>query len=134
MIERWSRDQVLALAPDASSQKAAQGLAAAGKWSSRGTTGTVLHGACKGSGAELYLTCVDLTEPAYRCGCPSRKFPCKHTLGLLLLWSAGEVPAEEAAPRWVTEWVETRAERASRPAARSEAAGRRPVDDSGRPR
>ncbi|MEO3800718.1 SWIM zinc finger family protein [Nonomuraea sp. B1E8] len=123
MIERWSRDQVLALAPDASSQKAAQGLATPGKWSLRGTAGTMLYGECKGSGAKPYLACVDLTEPAYRCSCPSRKFPCKHTLGLLLLWSADGVPAQEAAPQWVTEWVKARAERA----ARIEAA-RRPGD------
>ncbi|WP_043631152.1 SWIM zinc finger family protein [Nonomuraea candida] len=122
MIERWSRDQVLALAPDASSQKAAQGVAAAGKWSLRGTTGMVLYGECKGSGAKPYLAAVDLTEPAYRCSCPSRKFPCKHALGLLLLWSAEGVPALEAAPQWVTEWLEGRAERAAKSAARLEAA------------
>ncbi|MEQ4721404.1 SWIM zinc finger family protein [Nonomuraea sp. B19D2] len=122
MIERWSRDQVLALAPDASSQKAAQGVAAPGKWSLRGTTGTVLYGECKGSGARPYLACVDLTEPAYRCSCPSRKFPCKHALGLLLMWSADDVPVEEGTPQWVTEWVEARAERAAKAAARIEAA------------
>ncbi|MFB9203136.1 SWIM zinc finger family protein [Nonomuraea spiralis] len=122
MIERWSRDQVLALAPDAPSQKAAQGVAAAGKWSSRGTTGSVLYGECKGSGSKPYLACVDLTEPAYRCSCPSRKFPCKHALGLLLLWSADGVPAEETAPQWVTEWLDGRADRAARSAARVEAA------------
>ncbi|MFF4193046.1 SWIM zinc finger family protein [Nonomuraea sp. NPDC001831] len=120
MIERWSRDQVLALAPDAPSRKAAQGVAAAGKWSSRGTTGSVLYGECAGSGSTPYLACVDLTEPAYRCSCPSRKFPCKHALGLLLLWSADDVPAEEAAPQWVTEWLDGRAERAARSAARAE--------------
>ncbi|WP_246075184.1 SWIM zinc finger family protein, partial [Nonomuraea terrae] len=123
MIERWSRDQVLALAPDASSQKAAQGVAAPAKWSLRGTTGTVLYGACKGSGAKPYLACVDVSEPAYRCSCPSRKFPCKHALGLLLLWSADGAPEEEAAPEWVTEWVEARAGRAAKAAARVEAAG-----------
>jgi hypothetical protein len=122
VIERWSRDQVLALAPDASSQKAAQGVAAPGKWSSRGATGTVLYGECEGSGAKPYLACVDLTEPAYRCSCPSRKFPCKHALGLLLMWSAGGVPEAEAAPRWVTEWLESRAGRAAQAAARIEAA------------
>ncbi|WP_327590731.1 SWIM zinc finger domain-containing protein [Nonomuraea sp. NBC_00507] len=122
MIERWSRDQVLALAPDASSQKAAQGIAAPGKWSSRGTTGTVLYGECKGSGAKPYLACVDLTEPAYRCSCPSRKFPCKHALGLLLMWSADGVPEAQAAPQWVMEWQEARAERAAKAAARLDAA------------
>jgi hypothetical protein len=122
VIERWSRDQVLALAPDAPSQKAAQGIAAPGKWSLRGTTGTVLYGECKGSGARPYLACVDLTEPAYRCSCPSRKFPCKHALGLLLMWSADGVPVQEAAPQWVTEWLESRAERAAKSAAKIEAA------------
>ncbi|WP_433430954.1 SWIM zinc finger family protein [Nonomuraea sp. CA-141351] len=122
MVERWSRDQVLALAPDASSQKAAQGVAAPGKWSLRGTTGTILYGECKGSGARPYLACVDLTEPAYRCSCPSRKFPCKHALGLLLMWSADGLPVEEGAPQWVTEWVEGRAERAAKAAAKIEAA------------
>ncbi|MEV0613055.1 SWIM zinc finger family protein [Nonomuraea sp. NPDC050404] len=122
MIERWSRDQVLALAPDASSQKAAQGVSGAGKWSVRGTTGTVLYGECKGSGSKPYLAAVDLTEPAYRCSCPSRKFPCKHALGLLLLWSADGVPVREAAPQWVTEWMEGRAERAEKSAARLDAA------------
>ncbi|WP_237108556.1 SWIM zinc finger family protein, partial [Nonomuraea sp. MG754425] len=122
MIERWSRDQVLALAPDASSRKAAQGVAAAGKWSLRGTTGAVLFGECKGSGARPYLAAVDLREPAYRCSCPSRKFPCKHALGLLLLWSADGVPVQEAVPQWVAEWLDGRAERAARSAARLEAA------------
>ncbi|MGN9842455.1 SWIM zinc finger family protein [Nonomuraea sp. H19] len=131
MIERWSRDQVLALAPDAPSQKAAQGVAAPGKWSLRGTTGTVLYGACKGSGTKPYLACVDLTEPAYRCNCPSRKFPCKHALGLLLLWSADGVPVEEAAPQWVTEWVEARAERAAKAAARMEAARAKAAEPAG---
>ncbi|MGR6916499.1 SWIM zinc finger family protein [[Actinomadura] parvosata] len=122
MTERWSRDQVLALAPDASSQKAAQGAAAAGKWALRGRTGTVLYGECKGSGAKPYLAAVDLTEPAYRCSCPSRKFPCKHALGLLLLWSADGVPEQPAAPQWVTEWLDGRAEHAAKSAARIEAA------------
>ncbi|MFI7698703.1 SWIM zinc finger domain-containing protein [Nonomuraea sp. NPDC049480] len=131
MIARLSRDQVLALAPDASSQKAAQGVAAPGKWSSRGATGTVLYGECKGSGATPYLACVDLTEPAYRCSCPSRKFPCKHALGLLLMWSGDGVPEAAAAPQWVTEWLESRAERAAKAAARLEAARANGNDDAG---
>ena len=28
---------------------------------------------------------IDSTGPAYKCSCPSRKFPCKHALGLLFL-------------------------------------------------
>ncbi|MEV5889329.1 SWIM zinc finger family protein [Nonomuraea fuscirosea] len=121
-MQRWSRDQVLALAPDAPSRKAAQGVSAPGKWSSNGTTGLVVFGECRGSGSKPYLACVDLAEPAYRCSCPSRKFPCKHALGLLLLWSADGVPELEAAPQWVTEWMEGRATRAAKSTARLEAA------------
>jgi len=122
VIQRWSRDQVLALAPDAPSKKAAQGVATPGKWSLRGTTGDVVFGECKGSGAKPYLAAVDLTEPAYRCSCPSRKFPCKHALGLLLLWSADEVPEAEAVPPWTAEWLAQRADRAAKSASRVEAA------------
>ncbi|MEV4070927.1 SWIM zinc finger family protein [Nonomuraea fuscirosea] len=121
-MQRWSRDQVLALAPDAPSRKAAQGVSAPGRWSSNGTTGLVVFGECRGSGSRPYLACVDLTEPAYRCSCPSRKFPCKHALGLLLLWSADGVPELAAAPQWVTEWMEGRAARAAKSTARLEAA------------
>ncbi|MEW9549256.1 SWIM zinc finger family protein [Nonomuraea sp. NPDC050783] len=122
MIERWSRDQVLALAPDASSQKAARGVATPAKWPVRGTTGMLLYGECKGSGAKPYLACVDVSEPAYRCSCPSRKFPCKHALGLLLLWADDGVPEGEVVPAWAAEWQEARAERAAKAAARLEAA------------
>ncbi len=85
-------------------------------------TGDVVFGECRGSGAKPYLACVDLTEPAYRCSCPSRKFPCKHALGLLLLWSADGVPEADAIPPWVAEWLAQRADRAARSAARLEAA------------
>ncbi|MER6951650.1 SWIM zinc finger family protein [Nonomuraea sp. NPDC000554] len=122
MIERWSRDQVLALAPDASSQKAAQGVAAPGTWSLRGVTDSVLFGECRGSGAKPYQASVDLTEPAYRCSCPSRKFPCKHALGLLLLWSADGVPVTDVVPPWVSEWLAQRADRAAKASAKIEAA------------
>ncbi|MEU9884056.1 SWIM zinc finger family protein [Sphaerisporangium sp. NPDC051011] len=132
MIERWSRDQVLALAPDASSQKGAQSVSTPAKWSATGAGQGALWGECKGSGASPYRACVDFGEPAYRCSCPSRKFPCKHALGLLLLWSADGVPADEAPPAWVSEWLEQRRARAAkavaarapeRSAAGSEAAG-----------
>jgi hypothetical protein len=68
-----------------------------------------------------YQTCVDLDGPAYRCSCPSRKFPCKHALGLLLLWAAGSVAVTEA-PGWVAEWQAARSERAAKTQARRDAA------------
>ncbi|MGX1367975.1 hypothetical protein RKD19_003334 [Streptomyces canus] len=114
---RWTVDQVLALAPDAASRKAGSKLGAAGPWSEAGSSeeGTV-WGLCKGSGSKPYQTVIDIADaagPAYKCSCPSRKFPCKHALGLLLLWAGGEgaVPPGPA-PDWAEQWIEGRRQRA----------------------
>jgi hypothetical protein len=108
-LPRWSADQVLALAPDPSSQKAGRGLGTAAPWREAGCAAdpASLWGFCQGSGANPYQTVVDLSEPAYRCSCPSRKFPCKHAIGLMLLWSGGSVPPAPP-PEWVREWLESR--------------------------
>ncbi|MFJ3195423.1 SWIM zinc finger family protein [Streptomyces griseoviridis] len=114
---RWTADQVLALAPDAPSRKAGSKLGAAGPWSGAGTTDEgAVWGLCKGSGSKPYQTVVDLADPsgpAYKCSCPSRKFPCKHGLGLLLLWAGDEdaVPAG-APPDWAQQWLEGRRRKA----------------------
>ena len=93
---------MLALAPDASSLRAAQALASGGSWQLTGADdGAAVWGECLGSAAAPYRTAVDLSGPAYRCSCPSRKFPCKHALALLLLWSGGGVADHAAAPDWV---------------------------------
>lgn len=115
--ERWTADQVLALAPDASSRKAGTGLATAARWSGTGCSGTAVWGLCAGSGSTPYQAVVDTAGPAFSCGCPSRKFPCKHTLALLLLWAGGEVgPAAHGGgrPDWVTEWLDARRAREER--------------------
>lgn len=113
---RWTADQVLALAPDAASRKAGSKLGAAGPWSEAGSSdeGTV-WGLCKGSGSKPYQTVVDIADaagPAYKCSCPSRKFPCKHALGLLLLWAADDaaVPPGQA-PEWAGQWIAGRRRR-----------------------
>ncbi|WP_026257727.1 SWIM zinc finger family protein [Actinopolymorpha alba] len=130
MVEQWSKDQVLALASDASSHLAAQSVATAERWSGTGWsshTGVAqepagpvyVWGECQGSGARPYRTCVDLSEPAYYCSCPSRKLPCKHALALLLLWSDSSVQATDDRPAWVSEWAAKRSERVERKAGRA---------------
>src|SRR6266704_4854078 len=126
VAERWDRARVLALAPDAPSQRAAQSLASGRAWSLTGAAqpgaarpGTAqpgaLWGECRGSAAAPYRAVVDLSGPAYRCSCPSRKIPCKHVLDLLLLWSEGSVPDDAASPPdWAGSWLVARAERAGR--------------------
>ncbi|MFF7210374.1 SWIM zinc finger family protein [Streptomyces sp. NPDC008238] len=114
--ERWTADQVLALAPDAASRAAGKELAAAARWSGTGSSGTAVWGLCAGGGA-AYRAVVDTAGPAFGCSCPSRAFPCEHAVALLLLWAGGEVgPAAHGGgrPGWVSEWLDARAARGGR--------------------
>ena len=113
MTPQWSENQVTALAPDTSSLTAARKLA--GKWSGTGWCGTALWGLCKGSGRTPYQTIVDLSGPAFRCSCPSRKFPCKHALSLLLLWSTGTVDETSETADFAAEWIGRRVAAATTP-------------------
>ncbi|TXS56520.1 hypothetical protein EAO77_10635 [Streptomyces sp. t39] len=112
---RWTPEQVLSMAPDAASRTAGAGLSTAGPWSGAGSDGAgAVWGLCKGSGSRPYRTVVDLTGPAFSCSCPSRKFPCKHAVGLLLLWSrdtAAVGPSD--VPDWAQEWLTARRGRAA---------------------
>ena len=111
-----TREQVLALAPDPGSAKAGQSQALAATWPSSGTDGAHAWGECKGSGAKPYQVSVDLADLATACSCPSRKFPCKHGLGLMLLLADGAVPAGKPAD-WTVAWRDKRAQRTERKAA-----------------
>ncbi|GIF70198.1 hypothetical protein Ais01nite_82330 [Asanoa ishikariensis] len=113
-VERWSPDKVLSLAPDQGAAKSGRGLITAAHWAGQGRFDDMLWGLCRGSGTRPYQVCVDVTGPAYRCTCPSRKIPCKHTLGLLLRWANGGVPDDVSPPEWATEWQAERAARAQR--------------------
>ncbi|MEV4636559.1 SWIM zinc finger family protein [Actinoplanes sp. NPDC049548] len=125
-VERWSTAQVTAVAPDAGSLKGARSVATPGKWQATGLLDDVLWGLCRGSGRSPYQVCADLSGPAYKCSCPSRKFPCKHALGLLLMWAEGTAPGPATEPPpFVAEWQASRAARAAR-AAEPRPAG--PVD------
>jgi len=111
---------VLALAPDAPSQRAAQPLASGRAWlttgAGSGDTGPgAVWGECRGSAATPYRAVADLSGPSYRCSCPSRKFPCKHMLALLLLWAEGAVEDDPAGPPdWAASWLAARAAKAGR--------------------
>ena len=130
MEVRLTREQVLALAPDAASAKAGGALAIDGKWGLLGADAQALWGECQGSGSKPYQTQVDLAALVSRCSCPSRKFPCKHGLALLLLYAAGNprcVP--QARPAWVDEWLKGRRDRSARKEAAAEAAASAPPPD-----
>jgi hypothetical protein len=111
-----SREQVLGLAPDAAAARAAPGQAVRSRWSGLGRDERAVWGECQGSGASPYRCQAALGDWATRCSCPSRKFPCKHALGLLLLLADDGVPAAPS-PDWVAEWLVARASRRERASA-----------------
>lgn len=121
--------QILDLAPDASSRKAGQDQAKLPKWSGLARTGDVIWGEIKGSGANPYRTVADLSGPASKCSCPSRKFPCKHALGLMLVDAASPDAIKDGEqPDWVAAWTNGRATRAATAEAKADAPPK-PVDE-----
>jgi hypothetical protein len=105
-------EAVLALAPDAASAKAARGLLGPARWPLLGANDDAAWGECQGSGAKPYQTQVAFSGPAFRCSCPSRKFPCKHGLALLMLRAQNSALfVSVGTPPWVAEWLASRSER-----------------------
>lgn len=121
--------QVQALAPDASAVAAGRKLGKPASWRGLGQNSEALWGECQGSA--LYQTQVALSDFASKCSCPSRKFPCKHSLGLLFLAAdAPQAITEAPAPEWVTSWHEKRGAAQEKKQARVEAAAAKPVDEA----
>ncbi len=120
MLSSPTPDQVRSIAPDPGAARAGEGLANRRTWSATGRNDRAAWGLCQGSGASPYQTIVDFAGPAFKCSCPSRKFPCKHALGLLFLLAADAsvFPAADP-PGWATEWLASREQRAERVEARA---------------
>jgi hypothetical protein len=108
----WTTEQILALAPDASSAKSGKDNCAPRKWKTLGMNDACVWGEIQGSGKDPYQISIDLAGPAFKCTCPSRKFPCKHGLGLFLMviQQPGAL-TEKQPPAWTTEWLVKRVEK-----------------------
>lgn len=123
----FTEEQILALAPDEPSKKAGKDLSNPSKWVSKGINEIALWGEAQGSGSKPYQTQIDIANIAFKCSCPSRKFPCKHGLGLLLfnsrqpnLFTASEMPA------WVNDWISKRNQKEEKKTEKDE----KPVDEA----
>jgi hypothetical protein len=98
-----------------------QGLAHERHWTGAGFSEAALWGECRGSAKEPNKVRVDLANQGKACTCPSRKFPCKHALGLMLLAAASpHLYAQIQQPAWVAKWLEKRAAREGIITARAE--------------
>jgi hypothetical protein len=105
-----TEETIEAAAPNADAAKNGRGLVLKGKFLAlhHSDDKTLLFGHCQGSGKSPYLCSADFAlpeKPVYRCTCPSRQFPCKHSLGLMYAYvqgkgfTAAEVPEELEAKR-----------------------------------
>ena len=127
LAANWTAEQIKALAPDAASVKAAQKLISSSKWPLLEYNQQAVWGHCQGSGSTPYQTRIELSEPAFKCSCPSRKFPCKHSLALFTLYAEdADSFTEQQPPPWVQEWLDSRTERKAKQAEKK--ANAKPVD------
>ena len=98
------------LAPDQASLAAAAKLKKLEIWPLLACdTAGLIWGECQGSGASPYRVICSEADFGYKCTCPSRKFPCKHTLALMLMRADGVVSFKtDAPPAWVGDWLARR--------------------------
>ena len=90
-----SKKTIEEFAPNAEAAKNGRDLANKNRFSNLKMTSdcSVIWGECAGSGKNPYQCSADLKDPlhpVFRCNCPSRQFPCKHTLGLLFAFEKGD--------------------------------------------
>jgi hypothetical protein len=113
----FTEPQIQAISPKPEAFAAGKKLSAASQWLSFGKSDRAMWGEIKGSGSTPYRTQIDIQDVAYKCSCPSRQFPCKHGLGLLLLYSDATKVTDGIAtePDWVIEWVDKRRTKAEAP-------------------
>ncbi|HFB99958.1 MAG TPA: hypothetical protein ENJ53_04055 [Phaeodactylibacter sp.] len=113
----WTTEQILSFSPDAGIAQRGQDLATTRKWRNLQGNENAIWGECKSSGASFYFSAIDLQNIAFKCNCPSRKFPCKHTMGLMLLFANNSDAFQVVAdlPSWVEEWLEKRKNKITEP-------------------
>ena len=118
------------MAPDKNSVTAGKKLGNTKHWSNLGYNAEALWGECQGS--DLYQVRIELSSLTLSCSCPSRKHPCKHLLGLLLI--AAETPSaipEQEPPAWIQEWLGQRTAIKERKAATEQKRQEQSTDDPG---
>ncbi|NME70476.1 SWIM zinc finger family protein [Flammeovirga aprica] len=104
-----TEEYIQSIAPTTTAFGAGKKLSIPAKWLSYGKSERGLWGELKGSGKKPYRTQIDTVDFAYKCSCPSRQFPCKHGIALMLLYVGLDGKVEEKdEPEWVKEWLDKR--------------------------
>lgn len=87
-MKNITEQQILSLAPNPAAAANGRKISKSGGFVRlyKSADDTFFMGECKGSGKNPYVTSadyIDPSKPVFRCSCPSRQFPCKHSLGLM---------------------------------------------------
>ena len=88
------------MSPDASALAKGREIAKPKLWPTLGRDEDTYWGTCRGS--DLYEVYVRVPSLANGCSCPSGKRPCKHTIGLAILISAGHAFESRKLPSGLT--------------------------------
>jgi hypothetical protein len=97
------------IAPDQGSLAAARKLLKAQSWPTLASDDAgLMWGECQGSGSSPYRVVVSELDLGYKCTCPSRKFPCKHTLALMWMRAENRPFGKHERPVWVNDWLARR--------------------------
>lgn len=121
-----TEQQILALAPNPAAASNGRKISQKGGFVKleRTQDDTLYMGECTGSGKNNYITSADYIDednPVFRCTCPSRQFPCKHSLALMYEMLAKkefgicEVPEDILKKREKKQAKESKANEAAKP-------------------
>jgi len=81
----FTEEQIKSLAPNPAAFNAGKKLSKESGWDEYSQSQRAIWGAIRGSGKKPYMVQIDTNAIAFKCSCPSRQFPCKHAVGLMLL-------------------------------------------------
>ena len=109
---------IRSFAPNPAAVSNAKKICSLGEFSNLRKTAdeTLIFGECRGSGKNPYNTSADFSgeTPVFRCSCPSRQFPCKHSLALMMEWLSGKNFETSDIPEDIAQKREKAAKRAER--------------------
>ena len=136
LLPDWDLQRAAPLAPDPRAFTVGRKLASLTRWKQVATDEHSLWGEFKGSGSTPYQVQIDLLRLnaghfSFKCTCPSRKQPCKHALGLLVLAIEAHdgIPRADAPDR-VKVWLDSVAQRARKILARQKKRDNNTISDS----
>ncbi len=118
MPQELTYEHILTLAPDAGTAQRAKSVAHAQRWHTIEGNGRAIWGTLGDPNAP-YRIAVDFERMGFLCSCPVRRQPCKHGIGLLLLFSKANhlFQLVETPPTWLADWLKKRSEKAEKTSA-----------------